>query len=643
LRQYSPPIEQHFRDGRAELLAELAEALRPSPPVSVSGWAQRDRRLTTADSPFPGRWRNERTPYLVEPMDCLAPTHPARRVVACMGWQLGKTNIGLNFLGHGMDTDPSPSLWVMPGLELARRFGSTRLQTMIDASPTLRALIDKGDADQTTLKTFPGGFIRVGIASSSDSLESDTIKRLVCDEVDQFPEDCEGKGDPVRLAEGRTSNYTDEAKILLVGKPAAPMGRSRMWQAYEQSDQRELWLRCPDCGTYQTLNWEQVRWPKKPERPLEAYYVCAADDCGSVWEEWQKPELLAGGEWRAQVESPTPGFHLSSLYSPFYTWGQMAQDYCEVRGDPEQLKAWVMSRLALPWNEQYMGDFESGELLDRREDYGKGPAGADRPDCPADVALLTAGVDVQQTRIEVSVWGWGDGEESWLIEHAILEGDTSIEWGPVWQDLERYLQGTWSSAAGAPLRVRAAGIDSSYRSDAVYAFCMKLSSQQRHWWAIKGRHQADRAIWPRRPEISPTDGRSQWYPVGLNQAKSLLRQRMRVADHGPGFVHFPLRVGREFLEQLTHERQEYRVVRGRRMPIWARPEGKAVEAWDCQVYALAVLRGLAQRHRCTTRDLIALARRGEVDSQYQRERRRPPVMRGDRPRIGANNNRFGRA
>ncbi len=34
--------------------------------------------------------------------------------------------------------------------------------------------------------------------------------------------------------------------------------------------------------------------------------------------------------------------------------------------------------------------------------------------------FLTAGADVQKDRIEVSVWAWGRGLESWLVEHIVI-------------------------------------------------------------------------------------------------------------------------------------------------------------------------------------------------------------------------------
>jgi phage terminase large subunit GpA-like protein len=52
-------------------------------------------------------------------------------------------------------------------------------------------------------------------------------------------------------------------------------------------------------------------------------------------------------------------------------------------------------------------------LVERREDFPLGTV-------PAGVLVLTAGVDVQDDRIEVDVWGWAEGYTSWLIDHVVM-------------------------------------------------------------------------------------------------------------------------------------------------------------------------------------------------------------------------------
>ena len=67
--------------GRQTLFGELARLAKPETELTVSEHADRYRVVSPeSGSPFPGPWRTDRVPYLREPMDCLHPDHPARRV-----------------------------------------------------------------------------------------------------------------------------------------------------------------------------------------------------------------------------------------------------------------------------------------------------------------------------------------------------------------------------------------------------------------------------------------------------------------------------------------------------------------------------------------------------------------------------------
>jgi len=68
-------------DGRRILFDELARLAKPEVELTVSEFADRYRVVSPeSGSPFPGPWKTDRVPYLREPMDCLHPDNPARRV-----------------------------------------------------------------------------------------------------------------------------------------------------------------------------------------------------------------------------------------------------------------------------------------------------------------------------------------------------------------------------------------------------------------------------------------------------------------------------------------------------------------------------------------------------------------------------------
>jgi phage terminase large subunit GpA-like protein len=100
----------------------LAGAVRPRPLLHVSEWADAHRVLTSISSALAGRWKTDRTPYLREIMNDLSATSTVQRVVMRFAAQLGKTEVGLNWIGYVMSHAPGPMLVVVPTLEVRKRW-----------------------------------------------------------------------------------------------------------------------------------------------------------------------------------------------------------------------------------------------------------------------------------------------------------------------------------------------------------------------------------------------------------------------------------------------------------------------------------------------------------------------------------------
>ena len=138
---------------------------------------------------------------------------------------------------------------------------------------------------------FPGGILVLTGANSAVGLRSMPARYLFLDEVDGYPGDVEGEGDPILLAERRSATF-QRRKILLISTPKTK-GLSRIEREYEQSDQRRYFVPCPHCHEHQTLEFENLRWPEG--RPGEAEYACA--HCGSLIGERHKTWMLERGAW----------------------------------------------------------------------------------------------------------------------------------------------------------------------------------------------------------------------------------------------------------------------------------------------------------------------------------------------------------
>ena len=572
-------IEEALAASLARLEAAARDALKPPPMLTVSEWAERHRVLGSLASPIPGRWSNARTPYLVEPMDALSDLSPVERVVMWFGAQLGKTETGNNWIGYVVDLSPAPMLVVQSTESTAKDWSKQRFADMVSNNPRLLAKIGdpkSRDGGNTLLaKYYPGGAIYVTGSNAPSGLRAKPIRRLFLDEVDSYPDSAGTEGDPIDLAVARTQAFRN--RKILITSTCTIKGESRIEAEYEASDQRKYFVPCPHCGAFQILTFKNLHWPSG--HPEQAGYFCEA--CGVEIEERYKPKMLQEGEWRPTAESDTRGYWLSSFYSPFLAWHIIAERFLAARGDPLRMQVVVNTLFAETWEVDDGEKMAAGELASRVEKY-------DAP-APTGVAVLTAGVDVQADRVEISVWGWGLEGESWLIEHRVLYGDPQLP--DVWEDLDEVLLSTWRHPSGHELSLESVAIDSGYATSTVYEFTTPRA--RRHVYAIKGR-QGQLPIWPSKVTKTRT-GKHAVRIVGVDTGKSHVYSRLKVADPGPGYVHFPKGLPADYFQQLTVERRRTRHQRGQVQHYWHKPKDARNETFDCAVYAYAAL--LAWKNR----------------------------------------------
>ncbi len=551
--------------------------MKAPPKLTVSEWADQFRRLSPEASAEPGVWITSRAEYQRGIMDAISDPR-IDTVVVMSSAQVGKTEIVNNVIGFHVAQDPAPVLVLMPTLELGEAWSKDRLAPMLRDTPALRGKIKDArsrDSGNTLLhKAFPGGHLTICGANSPASLASRPIRVVLCDEVDRYPASAGTEGDPVTLARKRSATFWNR-KLVLTSTPTVK-GGSRIEMAFEASDQRRYWVPCPHCGEHQVLRWSSVRWP--PTEPHRAAIHCVA--CGCEWTDVERWAAIKRGEWRA--EAPTnsvAGFHLSELYSPWSRIGEIAQAFIEAKKSPETLKAWTNTSLGETWEDAGERIDDTG-LMDRREEWS---------DAPADVLVLTAGVDVQDNRLEVEIVGWGRDEESWSLGWHVIHGDPSAP--ALWADLDRLLTTPLRREDGAELSIAAAAVDSGgHHTQAVYAYCR--DRYRRRVYAIKGMAGPGRPVWPKKASKN-NSGRVNLFLVGVDAAKEAVYARLKIARPGAGFCHFPADREADYFAQLTAETISTRYTKGFPVRVWTKRPGARNEALDCRVYAYAALQALA--------------------------------------------------
>lgn len=587
----------------AEIYSGSYEAgWRPEARLTVSQWADLYRVMGDRSGNAPIRFRTSTTPYLREIMDALGPHHPARRVVLMAGVQLGKTTAGNNGLGFTMAQVPCAMLVVMPTIESARRFSRQRLDPMIATTPELAGLVapsrSRGGGNTLLAKEFPGGVLFLTGANSATGVKQMPIRWLFCDEIDEYPGDIDGQGDPITLAEKRTTGPTYARRKVYLASTPTIKGLSRIEREYLATDQRQYFVPCPHCGHFDTITWKRIKWQNKD--PRTAALICF--ECGALIEEHHKRTMLPGGEWRPTAVSKDPetiGFHLSSLYSPlgWLPWSACVAEWIQAQTNPMKLKAFVNCVLGETWEER--GDTVDPEgLLARAERY--------EADVPDGVGILVASVDVQGDRLEAIVKGYGVGEESWLIAFSQFPGDPSRQ--EVWTDLDGFLASTFKHQSGREVQISCVAVDSGgHHAEQVYQFCR--ARQGRRVFAIKGGGERGKPLVGR-----PTDRnryRAKLFTLCVDTGKETVFSRLKVQEPGPGYCHLPEWIDEEYVAQLTAEKAVYKWTRHRgTVRQWLKTRERN-EALDLEVYALGALhilgpglvRSLPERAAALSRNL----------------------------------------
>ena len=557
-------------------IRSVSRALRPPPKLTCSEWADKYRILSSEASAEPGRWRTSRAEYQRGIMDA-ATSGKYEVVILKTSSQVGKTDLLGNILAWHIDMSPCPALFVMPNLRpMGEAWSKDRLAPMIRDTPRLKAIMGDPSAKKTGQsiihRGYAGGSISVAGSNSPASLSSRPIQLLLMDEVDRMG-DSGSEGDAVGLALARQTTFWNRLAVL-TSTPVTE-GASRIDAEFRLTDQNYYFVPCPDCNHYQTLRWENVVFDKADPYNT-AHYAC--EECGSALTEAQKNRAVSRGEWRptAVAKGKRTGFALNSIYSPWMTMGRIAGLFREAYEEKDQskLQVWTNTILGETWREDGEG-VDSGELMERIENY-------DKDSLPDDILVITAGCDIQADRIEMSVYGWAEHKERWLIEHLVLWGD--VEKSDVWEDLDDALK-TRYMVAGRGLPIACTLIDSGYLSSVCYAFTKPR--QGRRIFSCKGA-VSNAAPLVGRGQLAGNVKAKLWM-IGTHQAKdSILLHSLKLTEPGPGYIHFPHTVDAEFFAQLTAEQRKTKMVRGRPQAQWV-PVRKRNEALDCVIYALSAL------------------------------------------------------
>lgn len=470
------------------------------------------------------------------------------KIVLCFGAQLGKTETELNMIGYALDQTASPTMMVYPTDTIAKFASDKRVQPMIKSVKSISDKFDEG-SKLLELDFNNGNYMVLVGANSPSSLSSRSIKYLFFDEIDKYPAFAGKEADPIKLATERTKTFVDK-KIVMVSTPTVESGN--IWQAFmSANERRQYYVPCPHCGVSQTLKFKQIKWPEEHNDNADmirdtAYYEC--EHCGEHIYDKHKMEMLRSGEWRAVNKSQSKirsvSYHLSSIYSPWVTFGDVAYEFKNSKGTPATLMNFINSWLAEPWKSSKTKSTQNMEFT--QSNY---PCGV----VPDKAVLLIASVDVQLDHFWWEVRAYAPGVKSYLIDY----GQAST-----WEDLEEIIiNREYPSEYGEPRQVMKAGIDSGFRTDEVYQFCSRFPEV---CIPVKGssNHSTMAAPYTMTSLEKGVVGGLKLYVLNTDYWKDFIFARMiRPADED-GTIHLYKACPQEYSDHLrSEEKQEIRNVK----------------------------------------------------------------------------------
>ena len=569
------------------LVSKALAEFKPPKRMLPSQWAKENFELPET-SAEPGRWNPDRAPYQSEILDAICEAGVQKVTLMCSA-QVGKTIILLIIICWMIDLDPCSMMMTHPTSDMAEIFSKEKLKSAIGlVKPVCEKIVQKSrDATSTILmKMFTGGFLRLAGANSPSSLASMSIRAYFGDEIDKYPDSAGKEGDPVQLAIQRTETFWNWM-VFLVSTPSVK-GNSRIESDFLKSDRRYRFVPCPHCGHEQHLVWERFEYVGKGTDSADpssgVYYIC--ESCNTPIEEKYKAEMVRQGKFKPTAKSKNPnhvGFQISRLYSNWSSWTDIALDYESSRNDPQQLQVFWNATLGLPF-EQVAGEKLDWERLHQRASTANYQSGI----VPPKGLILTAGVDVQQDRLEYIVVAWGRGEECFVVDYQKIIGDPLRQL--VWEQLAHATGKVYRRTDGAELKVRATCIDSGYLTQEVYYQVRKY--RYLHWFAIKG-FSGDRPL-VSRPSVQEVDYKGekikrgiQLYKVGVDLAKETLYARSQIETPGAKFLNFPNNLDLEFYEGFCGEVQVTKHRNGHPYMVWEKLPGVRNEPLDLMVYSLA--------------------------------------------------------
>ncbi len=552
-------------------------ALKPRPKRHPWQWAEEKLTLDKT-SPFPGRYKADTAPWTKLPMEKWADPEIRYIIIRCPA-QTGKTQLAIVCVCYAIDEDPGPMMWVMAAADEAKTFSKQRLTPTLESVDSIASQMPRGRSDKMVCEiNFPQSPLVINGANSPSKLQSKPIRRLILDEVRNYPPGA------LSMALKRIRSWWNGCALIISTGDSVGDPFDLEWQKGTQS---QFCVKMPCCGALDPMDFKNLKWDDNDitrpdgEWKMDAVAKTIRYECPNCKAQMRdlypdRRKACLDGEWKhnnPNAASNTWSGTWTALIVPWISFASIVEEFLAAKkaldmGVVDPLKTFITETLGLSWEEQETAadDFTEPTNYNPNEPWEK-----------EHFRFMT--VDVQRDHFWFVVRSWAIDGDSRLLDEGMVRFKEDLE------DRQR----KWDISHSNVI------VDAGYDDDANFVFQM---CADRGWTAYRGddrksfRHRLDDGtvvLRPYSPEMSwdPGMGRSS---QGLIQVRLFYWSNPTIKD-----VTFRLKTGKgakwevystvsiEYRNQMCSEsKRRLRTKSGKTIVKWERIGRRPNHLWDCE-------------------------------------------------------------
>lgn len=411
-----------------------------------------------------------------------------RTILLCWGTRMCKTSTMISLLIFAGTFTPRPMVWGGPDEESVNSDFTEKHYPMLELCPSTKPQLLPKSRRGTKAILLKRCRVRKAYSGGKATVAGFPACYVFATEIDKWTGNQSTEADAFESISQRNKGYPLESKFVAESTPST-VEKSRIWKLLTAptTDQRFLYVPCPHCREYQTLERGTkdskfgLKWssPASGKSDVElakstAHYVCR--HCYGKIYDHHRHDMMRKCVWLSRgqsidkhgkitgkrlVQSSVVGFGpCSSLYSLWFGWGRAAQDIVTAGHIPAKIRDNQNSFWALPFDPK-PPSIEPSAVAQRLVD----PLAVLKL-VPEWAVFLTRGVDVQD-KGKTFVWvviAWGPGGRGHVVDFGVTQGVDAFQKQCAAQIYQH-------ADGGHPLRPTMTIIDSSDSTDAVYELC----------------------------------------------------------------------------------------------------------------------------------------------------------------------------